>query len=679
MSFILEVSKTGKDVILFNKHKYRESYSLKNGDVVWKCLGRNCKAYVTTNSGKTGIFSIKESHSGPHPITMRSLTPKQERNGGSQVTPTPSVTGADSPRTSDTPSSIQNSTPTPTPILDIGCLETPNIQCTTEHTDESLFSRLEAENIDLKEQITKLKEQLKCVMDHTIVNDARLLQYTNDIFSSNTSSYSRTEMKLPVTVDCATQCIMDSHVPDHCDGQILSDDLLVNINKLTTELKNKDKIINLLQLDASELSIKLNKQEEELNSLREKLIHIEYFNPPKCSYNTSQAQCNNFSLKTSNRFMPLDELQPLSPSKDKHNNKITVQAEVHQSDTYTPRHSQTLVTTHNKILPPKKSIVVLADSHGRGLYRYLQCIGEDYDVYVHTKPGAKLKSIVKEGLPLIQNLSKEDYVIIIAGTNDMNDKEPGQLTIREGLNYLLGTNIRTNIIINSIPYRYDSPHLNDRIYFVNSCITSRLRKYKGATNLIYGEINLFLHRKHYTNHGLHLNKKGKHILSGAIIDTIRRRATPVMSPTQGKAIGPDQFKRADTDFTTSPGKTIIQPQYNGPDQPPPLDCLTEYPPLVVNRNIHPRDCLAPQVNTSVDQGNPEWSAIEPFPDENSMNRPTLVNQDVPVMSTVYSTHEELTSLKDIQLNQDESFLTPTSSSSLCFLEKTPNQILNVTV
>lgn len=77
MSFTLEVSKTGKDAIVFNNFKYRECYSLKNSDIVWRCLGKNCKASVKTNKEKTVIFEANDVHSGNHPVTLRTLTPKQ--------------------------------------------------------------------------------------------------------------------------------------------------------------------------------------------------------------------------------------------------------------------------------------------------------------------------------------------------------------------------------------------------------------------------------------------------------------------------------------------------------------------------------------------------------------------------------------------------------------------------
>lgn len=52
MSFALEVNKKGKYVILYNDYKYRECYSVKNSDLVRRCLGKICKGSIRTNKEK---------------------------------------------------------------------------------------------------------------------------------------------------------------------------------------------------------------------------------------------------------------------------------------------------------------------------------------------------------------------------------------------------------------------------------------------------------------------------------------------------------------------------------------------------------------------------------------------------------------------------------------------------
>lgn len=44
MVFTIRTPKSGKPQILLGKYKYRESYAVKNGDIVGCCLGRSCNA-----------------------------------------------------------------------------------------------------------------------------------------------------------------------------------------------------------------------------------------------------------------------------------------------------------------------------------------------------------------------------------------------------------------------------------------------------------------------------------------------------------------------------------------------------------------------------------------------------------------------------------------------------------
>ncbi|KAG8269578.1 hypothetical protein J6590_104665 [Homalodisca vitripennis] len=45
----------------------------KNGEKVWRCLGKTCGATVTTNPDITAVISCKPQQSGHHSVTMRSL------------------------------------------------------------------------------------------------------------------------------------------------------------------------------------------------------------------------------------------------------------------------------------------------------------------------------------------------------------------------------------------------------------------------------------------------------------------------------------------------------------------------------------------------------------------------------------------------------------------------------
>lgn len=250
MSFTLEVSKTGKDAIIFNKFKYRECYSVKSGDIVWRCLGRSCKASIRTNSEKTGIFTISESHTGPHPVTLRTLTPTQQKHGRS----------FNSPNVRDSDVEVY-SPPTPTTPEANFTTSSPTLDTTRETAElESTLKKTDAENADLKEQLAVLKERLNCVLDHTVESDARLLQYTNEIFTLNTSYHNPCQKK---TVDCASQCDIDTH------NDLLSEVAALRVENENLKIKISDNIqtSHEKELEISSLKNKIQELSKELKLL----------------------------------------------------------------------------------------------------------------------------------------------------------------------------------------------------------------------------------------------------------------------------------------------------------------------------------------------------------------------------------------------------------------------------
>ncbi|XP_039300576.1 uncharacterized protein LOC120355896, partial [Nilaparvata lugens] len=84
-------------------------------------------------------------------------------------------------------------------------------------------------------------------------------------------------------------------------------------------------------------------------------------------------------------------------------------------------------------------------------------------------------------------MTEKDYVVVLAGSNDMHLHEPSQLTLQQGLDALFSLPNRTNVILHSIPYRYDNPDLNNDIYFANLQIKNILGKYNGNLNITFIE------------------------------------------------------------------------------------------------------------------------------------------------------------------------------------------------
>lgn len=176
-SFILEASKNGKDFIVYDSHKYRESYSLKCGDVVWRCLGKSCKASLKTNKEKTAIYFCNEVHSGTHPVTMRSLaqTPPQRAQRSLSSTPvavTSPLISTESARSRGLDTLLESSSP-------------------AQHSHPVCVTKdVQSENTALRKELAEVREELRVVLDHSIESDQRLLQFTDVLFQPPQSSLS---------------------------------------------------------------------------------------------------------------------------------------------------------------------------------------------------------------------------------------------------------------------------------------------------------------------------------------------------------------------------------------------------------------------------------------------------------------------------------------------------------
>lgn len=63
-------------------------------------------------------------------------------------------------------------------------------------------------------------------------------------------------------------------------------------------------------------------------------------------------------------------------------------------------------------------------------------------------------------------MSKEDYIVVIGGTNDINEK----LNVKDfcaKIESKLKTLTKTNVILSAIPHRHDRTFLNNKIKYNN--------------------------------------------------------------------------------------------------------------------------------------------------------------------------------------------------------------------
>lgn len=172
-------------------------------------------------------------------------------------------------------------------------------------------------------------------------------------------------------------------------------------------------------------------------------------------------------------------------------------------------HNQpTSIQDTNKKLS-KDKVRIIGDSHSRHIRQLLNKeLCDNFEVYSSIKPNGRVFQVLNDINYEMRQMKNTDYVIIIAGTNDIRKDLDHNSIIKEIKTKLMGIsnyNDNTNIIITALPFRYDIPFFNQNIRKINDGLQQLCNS---LLNVNFLPVN-FLRRQHYTKHGLHLNKFGK--------------------------------------------------------------------------------------------------------------------------------------------------------------------------
>ncbi|KAG5861041.1 hypothetical protein JTB14_021677 [Gonioctena quinquepunctata] len=139
---------------------------------------------------------------------------------------------------------------------------------------------------------------------------------------------------------------------------------------------------------------------------------------------------------------------------------------------------------HRELIPIPK-ILILCDEIGYGLRKSMsKSIGEEFTIETIIKPGAYFVNVIEDVVELSMNFGLNDYIIVIAGSNDFNSKK--YPSFRE-INSRIKECSHTNIIFSSVPYG-KQVKLNDFIYKFNI----KLNEYTYKLNHYAKVISLFL-------------------------------------------------------------------------------------------------------------------------------------------------------------------------------------------
>jgi lysophospholipase L1-like esterase len=137
---------------------------------------------------------------------------------------------------------------------------------------------------------------------------------------------------------------------------------------------------------------------------------------------------------------------------------------------------------------------------------------DQFEVLGYVKPGASSKSLMESVKSDIGKLTMDDFLIMCSGSNDAEISD-FRKSFHDVISFVKSVK-HTNVIVVSIPYRYDlmSSYINKEIKNFNRKLC-KLAKIFSYVNAIEVDSN----RQLFTTHGLHLNGLGKESLSSHIL------------------------------------------------------------------------------------------------------------------------------------------------------------------
>lgn len=171
-----------------------------------------------------------------------------------------------------------------------------------------------------------------------------------------------------------------------------------------------------------------------------------------------------------------------------------------------------LKNTSPKTIP---RIEVIGDSQVRDISGVMKQLNEEAKIYVSATSGATTKKIAEDINAQVAHLTPSDAVFIMSGTNDIKIQQDGTVTTdlyRVERECMLSQSKHLNMFIIAVPHRFDKEVINPHVDNYNNWLEELCRK----NNIPFININDALSREDFTNHGLHLNGKGKEKLSSII-------------------------------------------------------------------------------------------------------------------------------------------------------------------
>jgi hypothetical protein len=134
-----------------------------------------------------------------------------------------------------------------------------------------------------------------------------------------------------------------------------------------------------------------------------------------------------------------------------------------------------------------------------------QNLSDRYKTSGVVKPGATTKTLIVSGKSEIRELTDKDIIVFWGGANDVSTNNT-----QEGLKHIVNfiqTNKHANIILVSVPNRYDLPDwscVNSEVGTFNRKLMKLTRPFKHVK-----VVQVDLELEFYTKHGQHMTKESK--------------------------------------------------------------------------------------------------------------------------------------------------------------------------
>lgn len=225
-------------------------------------------------------------------------------------------------------------------------------------------------------------------------------------------------------------------------------------------------------------------------------------------YQSDVKYSKNIKQKSNKLFKNAKNNSHIADTFNNHSKKLNKKCNV---NTVCNAQSDNLESVRNGDIPIPNKVRLVSDSHGKKLSSLLIYNQPTLNVRGHTIPNGNTCQVLHSAVSELEELGKDDYLVIMAGTNDLQYNITNIDMINQIESFLRKpTSCRVCIV--GIPFRYDTFAFNKNICFLNSQLKNLCLKYDHATFMSISHFS----RSLFTRHGLHLNLFGKRALARLI-------------------------------------------------------------------------------------------------------------------------------------------------------------------